>query len=261
MIRQSNHKRIQGYIGITVLTFLFAAGATQNCRAQVLQQLQNKFNTYYQNTLQEKIYVHTSKSFFLTGEILWFKIYNTDGNTNKLLDISKVAYVELIDNTHNAVLQTKVAMVNGMGSGSFYIPFSLNNGNYQLRVYTNWMKNFGADHFFEKIITVVNPLKTPNTNEVNPSTAAYDIQFFPEGGHLVKGLASKIAFKITGIDGKGVDGTGAIVGGTNDTLIRFKSLKFGIGSFMFTPASTTGYKAILRVNNKQITKFRYYHSK
>ncbi|HEY4197870.1 MAG TPA: hypothetical protein VGM63_20155, partial [Mucilaginibacter sp.] len=82
----------------------------------------------------------------------------------------------------------------------------------------------------------------------------YDVQFFPEGGHLVKGLDSKVAFKLTGSDGKGADGTGVVIGPQNDTVARFKSLKFGIGAFNLKPSQQTGYKAIIKIGNTVITK-------
>jgi hypothetical protein len=238
---------------LAVITCLVVCLFSMGSRAQVLPSVQNNFAAYQKNNLHEKIYVHTNKNFYLTGEILWFKIYNTDGSTNKMLDLSKVVYVELLDNKHNAVLQAKIVMSQGTGNGSFYIPFSLSNGNYQLRAYTNWMKNFDADYFFEKQITIINPVKI-SPPQTKPAVPIYDLQFFPEGGHLVKGLNSKVAFKVTGPDGKGVDCSGVVVGQQNDTVARFNSLKFGIGSFAFTPSAQTGYKAILKIGNNIITK-------
>ncbi|HTD40157.1 MAG TPA: hypothetical protein VK671_06015, partial [Mucilaginibacter sp.] len=79
--------------------------------------------------------------------------------------------------------------------------------------------------------------------------AAYDVQFFPEGGHLVNGLTSKVAFKITGADGHGLPCTGAIINRRNDTILHFKSLKFGLGSFMLKPDPNEVYKAVINVNN------------
>ncbi len=222
--------------------------------AQVLPGLQKNFTAWQKANLQEKIYVHTNKNFYLTGEIIWFKIYNTDGSTNKLLDLSKVVYVELLDNNHNAVMQAKIRMTGGVGNGSLVVPFSLSNGNYQLRAYTNWMKNFDADYFFEKQLMIINPVKVSQA-PTQPIASAYDVQFFPEGGHLVKGLESKLAFKVTAADGRGPDCSGVVVDDKNDTIVRFKSLKFGIGSFKFTPLKqTASYKAVIKVGNNSIVK-------
>ena len=52
--------------------------------------VKNQFEKYRQQVLEEKIYVHTDKDFYLAGEILWFKLYNVDAGLHKPLDISKV---------------------------------------------------------------------------------------------------------------------------------------------------------------------------
>jgi hypothetical protein len=239
-------------IKITLLTSVLSLFLL-NSRAQVLQEVQNSFNLYKQNALQEKIFVHTDKTTYLPGEIIWFKIYCVDGNDHKPLNLSKVVYVEVLDNNQNAIIQAKVPLKKGVGNGSLYVPVSVNNGNYKLRAYTNWMKNFSPDFYFEKMITLINPLKTPDaTREI---AASYDVQFFPEGGNLVGGLASKVAFKAVGQNGKGVAVKGSIIDQKNDTVARFKSFKFGMGSFSFTPSANSTYKAVMVVdNNKSATK-------
>ncbi len=222
--------------------------------AQVIQEVQNSFNLYKQSALVEKIFVHTDKNTYLPGEIVWFKIYCVDGNDHKPLNLSKVVYVDVLDNNQNAVVQAKVSIKNGIGNGSLYIPVSVSNGNYKFRAYTSWMKNFSPDFYFEKPITLINPLKSPEAI-VAATAPAYDIQFFPEGGNLVAGLKSKVAFKATGQNGKGVSLTGIVIDQHNDTVARFKSLKFGMGSFSFTPASNNTYKAIIKIDdNTPITK-------
>jgi hypothetical protein len=216
--------------------------------AQTLNDIQGSFNNYRQSALQEKIFVHTDKGAYLTGEILWFKLYVVDGSYNKPLNLSKVAYVEVLDDNKNPVMQAKIELHNGRGSGSLYIPVALNNGNYHFRAYTNWMKNFSPDYYFEKKITIVNPQRAPVTLAKQNNTD-YDIQFFPEGGSLVSGIASKVAFKAINKDGNGIGFTGAVVDQKNDTVVRFKPLKFGMGHFLFTPAAGNTYKAVIRVGN------------
>ncbi|MDB4920336.1 hypothetical protein [Mucilaginibacter sp.] len=224
-----------------------------NSRAQAIQEVQNSFNLYKHSALQEKVFVHTDKSTYLPGEIIWFKIYCVDGNDHKPLNLSKVVYVEILDNSQSPVAQAKVSIKNGIGDGSVYIPVTVNNGNYKLRAYTNWMKNFSPDYYFEKMITLLNPLKSPD-NITKEAAGNYDIQFFPEGGSLVSGIESKVAFKAVGRNGLGVAFTGAIVDQHNDTVARFKPLKFGMGNFSFTPAANNTYKAVVKFNGGAVTK-------
>jgi hypothetical protein len=224
-----------------------------NSGAQAIQEVQNSFNLYKHRALQEKVFVHTDKSTYLPGEIIWFKIYCVDGNDHKPLNLSKVVYVEILDNSQNPVAQAKISVKNGIGDGSVYIPVTVNNGNYKLRAYTNWMKNFSPDYYFEKMITLLNPLKSPD-NITKEAASNYDIQFFPEGGNLVSGIASKVAFKAVGKNGLGVAFTGVIVDQHNDTVARFKPLKFGMGNFSFTPVANNIYKAVVKFNGEAVTK-------
>lgn len=225
------------------VVFLFSL-VTLRLNAQVLPEIQKALvNHQNNNILQEKLFVQTDNEFYLTGEILWFKAYYTDLQ-NKPLNVSKVAYVEVLDEANTPVLQAKISLKNGSGNGSLYIPVNLNNGTYKLRAYTNWMKNLGADVFFEKPLKIINTLNTPQNSKAE--SKKYNLQFFPEGGDLVEGITSKVGFKILGSDGKGMDISGVIVNNRNDTLARFKTLKFGIGQFSFMPLANNDYKAIAR---------------
>src|ERR1700732_4278484 len=110
-------------IKITLLTSTLSL-LLLTSHAQVIQEVQNSFNLYKQSALVEKIFVHTDKNTYLPGEILWFKIYCVDGNDHKPLNLSKVVYVDVLDNNQNAVVQAKVSVKNGIGNGSLYIPVS-----------------------------------------------------------------------------------------------------------------------------------------
>jgi len=211
--------------------------------------IQGKFDNYRQHVLQEKIFAHTDKAFYLSGEILWFKIYNVDGTFHKPTDVSKVAYVELLDNENNPVLQAKIALKNGSGNGSFYLPVSVNSGNYTIRAYTNLMKNFSPDYFFRKDIAIVNTLKASVEQALQPEEL-YDIQFFPEGGNLVRDIQSKVAFRVVNSSGQGINFSGSVVDENNNKIVSFQPEKFGIGNFLFTPGAGHSYKAVITPKGK-----------
>ncbi len=219
--------------------------------AQVLTDVQQGFNNYNADVLQEKLYLHTDKNGYTAGEVLWFKIYDVDGIFMKPLDLSKVAYVELLDDKQNPVLQTKIALEAGTGSGSVYIPVNLSTGNFTLRAYTSLMKNFSADYYFSKQLAIINPLKSPDAVG-KPVESAFDIQFFPEGGKLVSGISSVVGVKATGQYGKSVAFRGAVLNQKNDTVARFVPLKFGIGHFIFKPESNAVYHAVVFIDGKKI---------
>ena len=208
------------------------------------------FNQYQQNNIQEKIFVHTDKGFYVAGEIILFKLYDVDATFNKPLDLSKVAYIEILDAANKPLLQAKISLKNGDGNGSLYIPLTVNSGNYKLRAYTNWMKNFGPDYFFEKNITIVNAQKVSTASSMD-SHIKNDIRFFPEGGNLVAGLQSKVAFKAVDQNGKGIDFKAAIID-NSDTLLKCEPGHSGMGNFYFTPLSNHSYKAFIKFSDGEV---------
>ncbi|PWU01471.1 MAG: hypothetical protein C5B52_07345 [Bacteroidetes bacterium] len=217
-----------------------------------VENLQAKFESYRQKNFQEKVFVHTDKSFYLAGEILWFKVYNVDGSFHKPIDLSKVVYVELLDSSYKPALQAKIGMVNASGDGSFFLPTTIHTGTYVLRAYTNWMKNFGSDFFFEKQVKIVNTIR-PADNPPARDTNIYSIRFYPEGGSLISGLQSKVGFEILDQNGRGVQNClGSIVDQNGDTVSRFIPYKFGIGNFNFKPIQGNKYRAIVRFENNTI---------
>ncbi|NCD69157.1 hypothetical protein [Mucilaginibacter agri] len=235
------------------LLTLFCLATAFGAKAQV-STIESSFNNYQQKNLHEKLFVHTDKSFYLTGEILWLKIYDVDGATNKPLTISKTAYIDILDKGNSPVLQAKIALNQASGNGSLYIPVNLTNGNYKLRAYTSWMKNYGPDYYFEKQISIVNPLRSPDVQAAKAADGDYDVQFFPEGGTLLGNVANKVAFKIIDNNGKGADLRGAVINQRNDTLVRFRSLKFGMGSFMLTPTAGETYRAVIKSAGKSMVR-------
>jgi hypothetical protein len=212
---------------------------------QNLNDIQAAFHEYSNTSLAEKVFTHTDKNFYVAGEVIWFKLYVVNGEDNKPLHLSKVAYVEILDKDHKSVLQGKIALDKGAGNGSLYIPLSFNSGVYTLRAYTNWMKNFDAGYYFEKPITIVNSVRSPGKQTTAPRN--FDLQFFPEGGNLVQGIKSKVAFRIVDQSGNGIDCKGFVVNKNNDTVATFQPFKFGIGNFDFTPGAGDSDKAIVQL--------------
>lgn len=225
---------------VTCMALLIAAPAVAQPQ---LDSLKSRFARH--RTAQEKLYMHHDRSLYVTGETMWFKIYYTDATLHQPMDLSNVAYVELVDDNRHAVLQTKVELHKNGGSGSLFVPATLPSGNYTLRAYTAWMKNFSADLYFHSTITVINPFRTPEPGR-SAAPKPPDAQFFPEGGSLVNGIESKVAFRITDLAGKGIDAEGVVLNTQNQTVATFKPQRCGIGHFYLTPAQGTTYHVVLK---------------
>lgn len=218
--------------------------------AQQLKDIQQAFNLYQEAAPQEKLFIHTDKDQYITGEIIWFKAYCVNASGNILADLSKVAYIDILDHNNKPISQSKISLKSGTGNGSIQVPSTLVNGSYKLRAYTKWMQNFGPDLFFEKQINLLNTLSSPEA--AKKVSSEQDLRFFPEGGDMIEGIPANIGFKVVGADGLGIDIKGVIVNQKNDTVAQFQTLKFGIGRFTFTPMPNQTYKAVASSTHKEI---------
>ncbi len=239
---------IRSYSALIIALSSFFVGLKASAQIQTSDPLLSGFEEYMQARLQEKIYLHSDKSFYLAGEICWFKLYCVDASFHQPLEMSKVAYTELLNDKNKPVLQAKIALQDGCGSGSFQLPSGLASGKYKLRSYTSWMKNYGANYFFEKELTIVNPrFFTEKDTPIQKTT--YRMHVFPEGGNLVTGIQSRIAFSITDQNNRGISGAGFIMDDKHDTLVKYKTGIFGNGSFVLTPAAGRTYQAVTIIPN------------
>ena len=105
----------------------------------------------------EKIVLETDRQFYCVDE----KIYFTAGYTfdPPLEDVhwSKVIYVELIRWNGENLAQEKFRLYENRASGFLTIPRTLASGNYYLRAYTKWMRNFPVEEYCYKSVKIVNP--------------------------------------------------------------------------------------------------------
>lgn len=194
--------------------------------------------SFGQKAENESIYIHTDKETYFPGEILWFKIYAVHTEDLTPVRSSSVAYLDLTDSRGTSVLQNKTetgpATRNG---GSVFIPQRLSSGTYTLTGAT--LASEAGGRSFSKKITILNPFAILDTLHV-PAKNTYTLRLFPEGGTLVRGIPTRIGYKVSDAGGKGVEASLVFPDGT-----RAVSNAFGIGSFRVSPEPGMKVKARL----------------
>ncbi|MES2277713.1 MAG: MG2 domain-containing protein [Bacteroidota bacterium] len=214
----------------------------------------------------EKAFIHTDRSIYAPGEDIWMKGYVVNAQDNHLIGTSKNLYVELIAPADTIAAHEIIRLDNGTGTGDFLLPTKIPAGNYRLRAYTNWMRNFGDNFIFEKIITITgntSPGKTSGTSSaagkstakttaVSASSTTPVIRFFPEGGSLVNEISAIVAVKAEDALGHGIAVSGPILSATGDTVARFTCDSLGMGLFAMVPLAGQKYHSTLKYNGQTI---------
>ncbi|MFN5170210.1 MAG: carboxypeptidase-like regulatory domain-containing protein [Cyclobacteriaceae bacterium] len=124
-----------------------------------------------QKNQHENVYLHTDKPYYYPGETIWAKAYLTSEDSE--FPPSSVLYVEWIDSTRTVLKSYQIPLNQGMASIGLPLPEATAPGKYALRSYTQWMRNFDENIFFQKPIPVLQlrqRLRGPDVELANDST-------------------------------------------------------------------------------------------
>ena len=202
---------------------------------------------------QDFLYLMPSKEINETGEYLFFKAYLIDRQTFALSNRSRTLYLQLRSASDSIVWSEKYYLENGRGNGIVYIGDDWPQGEYFMEGYTK--SSFTSDSTQamrpRKIMVVdrVAQLSTmamqeADNDSVNKSTSHHSFDLFPEGGHLIDGIYSVVAFKATYGNGIPEDVSGKVYE-NGKVIAAIKCLHDGMGRFSFTPKAGRNYKVVL----------------
>ena len=233
---------------------------------------------FSQNIPQEKVYLHFDNTSYYQGDNIWFKCYVVTSGLNQLNPLSKTLYVELLNPGGEIVDKRILKIENGQCYGEFslnHLPFY--SGFYEVRAYTKYILNFGDDVMFSRILPVFDKPKEegnfeekkmfryskwgirnfPIKRETPEKGKIVNLRFFPEGGNLVQGVESRVAFEATDEIGNPIDVSGVVMDGAKQELCQFVSRHEGRGVFTYTPASVSGRRKDIAEVNYSGKKYQF----
>lgn len=225
-----------------------------------MKDIVRNFKSYFSVNQTQKIFIHTNKDNFEVNENIWFKAYIV--NSENIPDnFDENLYVELISPESEVVYSRLLKIENGNAYGDFPVSDSLLSGTYLIRAYTNIMKNYDNSLIFTKEVSVNNPTNPKisknlylKAKKITRKADDFAIEFFAEGGEMVYGLTSKIAFKAINYLGNGIEIYGFIRDNNNKIVADFKTEHNGMGIFIFTPEENIKYSTEVYYNEKKHTK-------
>jgi len=135
-------------LGFCLITVCLKAQVIENNELKstviALQQISKKLPV-------EKLYVQFDKNYYSVGDTLHFKAYLLNANFLTLSNHSGLLYIEMDDVNNKSVKRIMAPIVSGLSWGDIVLTEKdFSQGNYTIRAYTNWMRNFGEDYVFQK---------------------------------------------------------------------------------------------------------------
>lgn len=239
------------FVGLVTMS-IFAFRWTDD---EFSKRLIEQFRAYNRARPIEKVYIHTDRDAYLLGETIWLKGYVVNGTNHEADTVSRVLYIDLVDPLAKRVrLRTQLRATNGYAPGQLLLPDSIPAGSYQLRGYTGFMRNEPEAYYFYKTLTILRSDGAIDS-QAKRNAGKPDVQFLPEGGQLVEGIESRVAFKAVDAQGRSMSLDGFVLDAKKDTLIGFTSTHLGMGYFTFKPEPGQVYTAFVKLPDGQIMAY------
>lgn len=250
------------FVFATIIVFLPGLAQNNSSASAKLTGFARNAALFSRNYTQEKAYLHFDNTAYFLNETIWFKAYVVNALSNTPTSMSKTLHVELRNAEGHMIEGKKLLLTNGIGFGEFFLPDSLPGGFYEIRAFTRAMVNFGEDVIFSRVFPVFDKpvsngayddrLMTPRKYAIpdlrnNPPTSDnLNVEFFPEGGKLIQGTRSNLAFKVFDDKGRSLDAMVILHDAQNKSIAEQNTKHLGMGKFVFDVMSTN-YWAEVRV--------------
>lgn len=190
---------------------------------------------------QESVILRTDRDIYIGGEAIWYHLNCLKSQSNDTTELSKVLYIELINEHNTPVYQTKCHLINGHFQSYFQIPDSLSTSNYRLRAYSRWMRNYPIQHFDTKIISIINPFVKHSLPKSDKVFSMDTIICYPEGNKILAGVDNKIVIRSIDQYGQIKPIKGLIKTSPLDTISSFVTNQKGFAIVNINPESNESY--------------------
>lgn len=204
----------------------------------------------YTNAAREIVYLHLNKSTYIKGEDIGFTAYVLDKKTKKPSLITTNLYVSIEDKERNVLKQKLIRVEEGIASDVFTLDSLFTSGHYNIKAFTNWMRNFNEKNYFIETIKVMDP-DVEAYYRIETVSNEIDAQFLPESGHLLNDAINTIGVTIKDSNGYGVSfSKGEVIDQNNNVITTFETNQFGIGKFQLIPQIGNTYSVKTKYANK-----------
>ena len=242
-------KQIRPFIRffLIVLTILPVHGWAQTAqKPTTLEGWADRLTRFGKAIPQEKVFVQLDNTCYFLGDTIWYAAYTRRTDRNLPSNVSRILYVELLNQDGFLMERQLVEMRQGRGHGNFVLPDTLYAGYYELRAYTRWQLNWGItekehtaeaeawffnkemakefyrdyDKLYSRVFPVYDKPQAPGEYYRDMTTRPLrryfksgaeapqlQLTLYPEGGQLVAGVPCRVTFEAATEAGETMEGT------------------------------------------------------
>ncbi len=232
---------------ICVLTFSLVVGSAQNSSFDYKSTRWEDFAFDFQDNFQdslaiwpERILLQVANKQTQANVPVFFKAYLSSLNLSSHNSKSGVLNLELLDDDGILMKRQFHKIKNGMVQGQLELPKNIEPGQYILKAYTRWSKNYGPDYSATEQILI------GDVDNVVKTLSKLPVTIMPEGGTLLNGYKNRIIIKtLTDSIYESIH-KGKIVDENHAEIAEVTFFTPGLGSAVFKPEENKTYHLELK---------------
>ena len=232
-----------------------------NANAQDLQQNLDAFSGKLISAIKSqdkpRVWLETDKTVFKARENIWFRGFLLNAVSQKVNTKSKYLFVDLVNEKDSVISVVLLDASTQQLNGQIMLPANTSPGYYWLRAYTKEMAVADTNSIFVKAVYVISKYAKAHTS-VTASKAftggndVPSIKFYSEGGAIMTGANSTVAFQIRDAQQNPVSLEGVIKDNRDSVVAHFSSNGSGMGKFILFPSVVRKYKAYITWHGKDL---------
>jgi hypothetical protein len=207
-----------------------------------------------ENIYREQVYLNPARDTYITSENIWFEAHCLNLKSPSSSVLSKVMYVELINDKNEHILGQILNIIENKAESNISLPDTLQTGIYYLKAYTQWMINFGPESFFSTPVFIYNQFDERSSDQLSLINLSSGPKLFIEGENLIAGIKAKVVTSFPNFKGK-EELLGIVDSDSNKIITSFRLNADGEGRFEFVPEK--GHKYVCSNSDSASGIFSY----
>lgn len=243
---------------VKLLLFIFLfnthTGMCQSNDLPILDSVCGQLIKKIRSSEKDKIFLTTDKSVYKAGETLWFRVFLLHSVSQKFTASSEHVFVDIVDE-NDSIVHSPLLLnpAKGLISGKISFNQSLHSGYYWIRAYNNCIEDDTANMcvvplYVVNTVTATDDISSLRETQKNDTLL---LKFFPEGGTIITGANSVVAFQTTNNKKEPISVSGTIKDNLDSVITRFSSDQYGLGVFQFFPKRYRKYSAHMYLNGAE----------
>ncbi len=201
----------------------------------------------------ESILLQTDKSLYVTGETVWAKAFLLDSINSRFSAKENLLFFDIVNEKDSVLQQLLIPVAALQTDAAFILKDNVASGNYFIRAYTEGMAK-AASQAAVKAVYILNAddntrATTSVKNNVSNGAAIPQVDIFPEGGSVISGTTTVVAFRLHDQNNQPLQGELMVKDLKNNKIVPVTTNAWGLGKCTLSPSWYSTYGVYLKKND------------